>query len=302
MAEQQNNIRNAALILEGGGMRGIYTTGVLDCLLDKGLFFEYIIGVSAGASHALSYLSRQKDRARRVNVEYCRRSDYMGLGCLLKEGSLFGMDLLFRRLPYELEPFDFAVFEQNASRYYAVATNMLTGKADYLAPRSAEDVLAAAQASCSLPYVSKPVYISGGPYLDGGIADSVPILRAEEEGFEKQVIILTQPKGYRKTEKNPSNARQSRKGKPSFINSLLYRRYPELVTALGSRAERYNETMDYIDRLESEGRIFVLRPEPQPGLSRLERDPEKLNGLHRSGYRDMEEHLGRLQAYLGGKA
>ncbi len=291
MPEQPNNIHNAALILEGGGMRGIYTTGVLDSLMDRRLFFEYIIGVSAGANHALSYLSRQRDRARRVNVDYCRRSDYMGFLCLLREGSLFGMNLLFNKIPYEYEPFDFAAFLRNSSQYYVAATNMLTGKADYLSPRTAEAVLAAGQASCSLPFVSKPVYIDGVPYLDGGIADSVPVRRAESEGYEKICVILTQPKGYRK---------KSRVRQGSQFSSLFYSSYPELITALNSRNQRYNETMDYIDIMEAEGRIFVIRPKPQPGLSRLERNPEKLNGLHRSGYQDMEENLQRLKNYLAG--
>ncbi|MDR1748949.1 MAG: hypothetical protein LBR47_07800, partial [Spirochaetaceae bacterium] len=135
----------------------------------------------------------------------------------------------------------------------------------------------------------------GVPYLDGGIADSVPVRQAEKDRYGRIFAVLTQPRGYRKKAPRPSRDRHR-----SPFSSLFYRRYPELVTALNTRNERYNETMDYIDKMESEGRIFVLRPEPQPGLSRLERNPERLNGLHRSGYRDMEENFQRLGEYLAG--
>ena len=271
----EKKITGAALVLEGGGMRGIYTTGVLDFFLDRQWYFDYIIGVSAGASHALSYITRQKDRARRVNVNYCRRSDYMGLRCLFTEGSLFGMDLLFHKIPYRYDLFDFEAFEKNVGRYYAVATDMETGKAAYLAPRKAADILPAAQASCSLPLVSPPVRIAGTPYLDGGIADSIPVERALADGNRKLVVVLTQPAGYRK-------------GTASHraLFRAVYRKYPAFASAMETRGERYNRTLDLVDRLEADGTALVIRPSPQPGLDRLERNPKLLNGLHASGYAD----------------
>lgn len=278
---------NAALVLEGGGMRGIYTTGVLDGFLDNGVFFDYVIGVSAGASHALSYLSRQRDRARRVNVDYCRRRDYMGPGCLLREGSLFGMDLLFRKIPFELDPFDFPAFERNAGAYYAVATSLVTGKPRYFAPRTADTVLDVAMASCSLPFVSKPVYIDGEPFLDGGIGDSIPVRKALSDGRKKIVIVLTQPRGFRK---GPTSGK--------WLFRAFYGKYPEFARTLAARNESYNETLDYIDRLEADGTAFVIRPSPQPGLRRLERNPEILNGLHRSGYADLSANLAALKEFI----
>jgi predicted patatin/cPLA2 family phospholipase len=283
----ETRMDGVALVLEGGGMRGIYTTGVLDGFLDNGIFFDYVIGVSAGASHALSYLSRQRDRARRVNVDYCRRRDYMGLGCLLREGSLFGMDLLFKKIPYALDPFDFPVFEKNAGSYYAVATSLSSGAPRYFAPRTADSVLDVAMASCSLPFVSKPIVIDGEPFLDGGIGDSIPVRKPLADGQKKIVVVLTQPRGYRK---GPTSGK--------WLFRAFYGKYPEFVRALERRNESYNETLDYIDRLESEGTAFVIRPAPQPGLKRLERDPAVLNGLHRSGLADASANLAALKEFI----
>jgi predicted patatin/cPLA2 family phospholipase len=277
---------DTALVLEGGGMRGIYTTGVLDAFLDEGLFFDYVIGTSAGASHALSYLSRQKGRARRVNVEYCRRHDYMGFACLLRERSLFGMNLLFKKIPFLYDPYDFETFERNAGNYYAVATNLHTGKADYLAPRKSCDVLLAAQASCSLPFVSPPVYIGDVPYLDGGIGDSIPVAKALTDGCRKAIVVLTQPVGYRKGET---------KGRTMI--RAVYGKYPEFAYSLECRNESYNRELDLVDELEAAGKILVIRPRPQPGLRRLERDQALLNGLHRSGYEDARALVSRIRDF-----
>jgi len=286
MNDGRTRILDTALVLEGGGMRGIYTTGVLDAFLDAGLLFDYVIGVSAGASHALSYITRQRGRARRVNVDYCRRADYMGPLCLLREGSLFGMDLLFRKIPLSLDPFDYESFEQNVGRYYAVATDLTTGRPAYLAPRKAGEVLAAAQASCSLPLVSKPVMIGGVPYLDGGIADSIPTGKARADGLSRQVIVLTQPRGYRKSGSSHEWAFRA-----------AYRRYPAFAEALATRNQRYNAALDEIDELERTGAAIVIRPQPQPGLNRLERDPIALDGLWRSGYADATALADRLREF-----
>jgi predicted patatin/cPLA2 family phospholipase len=280
-------ITGAALVLEGGGMRGLFTTGVLDAFLFNNRHFDYIIGASAGATHALSYISRQKGRARRVNVDYVSRSDYMGLRCLIKEKSLFGMDLLFRKIPYAYNPYDFESFERNVGRYYVTVTDMLTGGAVYLSPRKAGDVLPAAMASCSLPLVSPPVVIDGVPYLDGGIADSIPAKKALSDGNEKLVVILTQPKGYRK-----------KSSRSDWVFRGAYRKYPSFVRAMENRTAAYNETLDFIDRLEGEGRAFVIRPFPQAGLKRLERNPVLLDALHRSGYEDACALDGRLGEFL----
>jgi predicted patatin/cPLA2 family phospholipase len=271
----ERRITDIALVLEGGGMRGLYTTGVLDCFLDHGLYFDNVIGVSAGACHALSYISRQRDRSRRVNVDYCRRPDYLGLSCLIKEKSLFGMDLIFRRIPFELDPFDVEAFNNNLGTFIAVATNLKTGEADYLSAQNAAEAFPAIQASSSLPVVTPPFPIHGELYLDGGVADSIPVRYALAAGYKKVLAILTQPDGYRKDLKDHRN-----------FYRVAYRPYPQFVEALARRNWRYNETLDLIKAEEKTGRVLTIRPQPQPGLSRLERDPKRLNGLYKSGYAD----------------
>jgi predicted patatin/cPLA2 family phospholipase len=283
------------LVLEGGGMRGVYTTGVLDRFLDADIRFPYIIGVSAGASHAVSYITRQRGRARRVNVEYCARADYLGPWCLLREGSLFGMRLLFREIPFRLDLFDFERFEDYDGEYYAVATDLATGGPEYLAPRRAGELMDALQASCSLPFVSKPVRIGDGLYLDGGVADSIPVRRALDDGCDRLVVVLTQPKGFRKKIRERPVGKRDLK---DALSRVWYRKYPGFVEALETRNRRYNETLDYIDRLEATGTAIVVRPSPQPGLSRLERDPEVLDGLYRSGLSDAEPILQAVREAL----
>lgn len=264
-----------ALVLEGGGMRGVYTTGVLDAFMDAGLEFPLVVGVSAGASHGLSFISRQKGRARRVSVDYVTRREYMGLGPLLREGSYFGWDFIFRRLPLELEPFDFAAFWQNPARWVAVATDIDSGRPAYLSAAGNEELMAVAKASCSLPFISPPVEINGHHYLDGGLSDSLPVDWALAQGAKQLVVIRTQPAGYRKgPTKHPALAR------------IRYRRHPALVEALLTRNERYNACLDHLDELERAGTARVIQPRPQAGLTRMERDPAKLQGLWESGYAD----------------
>lgn len=279
-------------------MRGVYTTGVLDRFLDERILFDYIIGVSAGASHATSYIARQKGRARRVNVDYCRRPDYLGAWCLLREGSLFGMDLLFRKIPFLLDPFDFERFAENVREYYAVATDLETALPVYLAPRGTAgscSLLNALKATCALPFVSPPVTIDGRRYLDGGVADSIPVRKALSDGCDRLVIVLTQPKGYRK----PVPAEGSLSAmRAKAITRAVYGKSPRFADALLDRALRYNETLDFIDRLEASGQAIAVRPAMQPGLSRLERDPAVLNGLYRSGYSDAGTLASRIREAL----
>lgn len=284
-------IEKTALILEGGGMRGLFTTGVLDAFLDKGLHFQSVMGVSAGASHALSYLSRQRGRARRVNINYCTRSDYMGLKCLLTERSFFGMNLIFKKIPYEYDFFDFESFFARKPNYYAVATNIKTGEPEYLQAQLQEDLLQIAMASCSLPFLSQPITFYNQQYLDGGVGDSIPIKKIQEMGFNQSVLVLTQPKGYRKKIK-----------KNSLINEIVskgfYKKHPNFIEALRIRNENYNKTLEYIDQLEIEKKVLVLRPQQQEGLHRMERNPHKLEGLYQNGYKDTILRMDEIRAFV----
>lgn len=215
----------------------------------------------------------------------------MGLYCLLREGSYFGMDLIFKKIPFDLDPLDLQAFEQNVGSYYATVTNLITGQAEYLAPRRAEQILPYVQASCSLPLVSRAVYIDGVPYLDGGIADSLPVRRALSGGSRKLVVVLTQPVGYRKDLKE-------KEGLSDRLCRIRYARYPEFIDTLLKRNQGYNETLDYIDQLEKDGVALVIRPEAQQGLSRLERDPVRLSALHQSGLTDGLALRERLETFL----
>ncbi len=278
------------LIFEGGGMRGLFTAGVVDALIEKSLHFDNIYGVSAGSCHAISYFSQQKDRARRVNVDYCTRPDYFGFRCLLTEGSMFGWKLIFDEIPNTLDPIDYDKVwqkinlpENNAnngektanphSNFYVTVTNARTGKAEYLQPKNTAELLAACKASCSLPFMCKSTLINGIPYYDGGIADSIPVRKALEDGAEKLVIVLTQSQGFQKKAlKHPA------------LVKLLYQEYPKLTQALLHRHQNYNESLGIVHMLEQQGKAIVLRPPEAVNVSRTERNPDRLNVLARTGY------------------
>lgn len=277
---EKSNKKNA-LIFEGGGMRGTYTTGAVDYLIEQNKTFDAVYGVSAGSCHALSLLSRQKGRARDVNVNYCTRKDYFGLHCYLKEHSFFGWKLIFDEIPNTLYPFDYKTFFTNANasgahtHYEAVVTNALTGHAAYLVPHTYEEILCYCKASCSLPFLCPPVIINGVPYFDGGVADSIPIQHALDEGCTHFTIVLTQPSGFHKEQMNHIK-----------LIRALYRKYPKLVDAMEARASNYNTSLETVARLEHEGRARVLRPQPTVIVGRTEMNPEKLLTLYEAGYAD----------------
>src|SRR5574344_1036548 len=269
-----------ALIFEGGGMRGLFTAGAVDAIIEKKLSFDSVYGVSAGSCHAISCMSKQKDRARRVNVNYCTRKDYFGFRCLLREASMFGWKLIFDTLPNQLEKLDYDEFfrtcnpyNPDSTHYFIGVTNALTGKAEYLVPHNKQELLEYSKASCSLPYICPPVMINGTPYFDGGVSDSIPVRKAIEDGCTKFIIVLTQSAGYRKqAESHP------------LISSLFYRKYPELIYAMERRHEIYNESLGIVKMLEDRKQAVVIRPTQAVNVSRLERNPVKLNVLCRTGY------------------
>lgn len=273
-------MEKTALIFEGGGMRGLFTAGAVDAIIEKKLRFDAVYGVSAGSCHAISCMSKQKDRARRVNVNYCTRKDYFGLRCLLREGSMFGWGLIFDTLPNKLEPLDYDEFfrtcnsdNPDSTQYFIGVTNALTGEAEYLVPHNKQQLLDYSKASCSLPYICPPVMINSTPYFDGGVADSIPVRKALEDGCTKFAIVLTQSAGYRKQpEAHPLIAR------------LFYRKYPSLVSAMEKRHETYNKSLGIVKMLEDRKQAIVIRPPKAVNVGRLERNPDKLNALCYSGY------------------
>ena len=261
------------LVLEGGGMRGVFTSGVLDAFMKHDLYFRYIVAVSAGACNGMSYVSRQPRRARISNIDYLARYKYIGIRHLVTQGCIFDRELLYDKFPNQLLPFDFDEYFKHAKGFEMVTTNCLTGKAMYLSETSDRQLsLDIVRASSSLPYVSKIVTVDGIPMLDGGIIDSIPINRAIETGHEHNVVILTRNKGWRDT------------GKDRKVPAFIYKNYPRLRVALSHRHVVYNQQIDLIDRLEAEGKITCIRPMRPMEVGRIENDVEKLERLYEEGF------------------
>ncbi len=265
------------LVLEGGGMRGVYTSGVHEYLLDQGIHYEYVVGVSAGASNSCNYVARQKGRGRRVNLDYLHDWRYMSLRSLLFKGSYFGLDFLFDDIPNRLDLFDYENFYKTPGVFRIGATNCLTGKVDFFEKHDITIGLKHIKASCSLPLLSPVVEINGIPYLDGGVADPIPVRKALADGCEHVVVVLTQAPGYRKT---PSGKNANR------LYKMVYPKYPALVHALETRHQQYNDTLDFVETLEKQGRATVIRPDGSLKLQRFEKDTAVLGALFDQGYRD----------------
>ena len=264
---------NTALVLDGGGLRGVFTCGVLDCFMDRGIRFPFTIGVSAGACNGLSYMSGQRGRAKSSNIDLMEKHKYIGFKYLLTQGCIMDFKLLFEDFPEKIIPYDYNAYFSNPDRFVMVTTNCLTGQAEYFEEKSSsERVMSIVKASSSLPFVTKISYVDGIPMLDGGIVDSIPVKYALEQGYENLVVILTRNKGYRKKEGKIRAAK------------LFYRKYPHLQKALSQRNEVYNQTMDLIERLEAEGKAVVIRPANPVEVGRMEKDTGKLATLYQEGY------------------
>lgn len=274
---------NTALVLEGGGLRGVFTCGVLDCFMDKGIRFPFTVGVSAGACNGLSYMSGQRGRAKSSNIDLMDKHHYVGFKYLLTQGCIMDYKLLFEDFPEKIIPYDYEAYFANTDRFVMVTTNCLTGKAEYLEEKSdSKRVMDIVRASSSLPYVTKITYVDGVPMLDGGIADSIPVEYAKSQGYESMVVILTRNKGYRKNEKQLP------------VPKVIYRKYPELRKTLASRNAQYNRTMEMIERLEEEGSLTVIRPVHPIEVDRMEKDTDKLRALYQEGYELAESFLASL--------
>lgn len=277
-----------ALVLEGGGMRGVYTAGVLDLFLEKDIDMKYCIGVSAGATQTVSYLSKQYKRNYRVNIDYIRDKRYLSFRNLMKTGSIFGMDMLFDIIPNKLDPFDYKEFKEHDATLVVGVTNCETGRPEYYNLNDLDNGFDALRATISLPLVAPIVEYEGKKLLDGGITDPIPIKKSIEDGNEKHVIVLTQHKGYTKG-KNKAL---------SFIRRK-YKRFPKLIEALEKRHEVYNETLELLDKLEKEGKCFIIRPSEPLNIGRLERNTEKLNNAYEQGYDDAKNLYNKLMVFLG---
>ncbi|OGX68605.1 MAG: patatin family protein [Paenibacillus sp. RIFOXYA1_FULL_44_5] len=275
------------LVLEGGGMRGVYSAGVLDYLLEQDLHFPYVIGVSAGACNASSYISKQIGRNKKVTIDYIRDPRYLSYRNWFKEKSMFGMDFIFDQIPRELEYFDFSSYEQSDQQFIVGATDCYTGKPVYFAKDQADALLPVIRASSSLPFFSPIVQHDGYTLLDGGVADPIPVHKAIEDGNTKNVLILTQPADYRK---NPF--------KWKWLAKKIYPEYQGLVEALVNRHLVYNETLDYIAQLEKDKQVFVIRPESSLQVKRMEKNEVKLRSIYERGYQDTSKVFEDLMAWI----
>ncbi|MBO5849677.1 MAG: patatin family protein [Paludibacteraceae bacterium] len=266
-------IKDVGLVLEGGGLRGTFTSGVMDFFLDNEIYFPYAIGVSAGACNGISYTSRQRGRSKTTNIEMLEKFQYVGWKTLLRKGTLIDMDLLFIDIPEKLVPFDFEGYKASSTFFEMVTTNCQTGKAEYLNEMEDKNLLTKiCRASSSLPYVCKPININNKPMLDGGIVDSIPLQRAIDKGFKKNVVVLTRPKGYRKSSQN------------LHLPRFIYKQYPNLREALNRRNKLYNKQLKFIEEAEKEGNIVVIAPEIDLKVGRLETDTSKLKAIYDLGY------------------
>ncbi len=281
------------MILEGGGSKGVFTAGVLDHLMKMGIQTSYVSGVSAGSCNALDYVSDQPGRTRKSMIIRDKAMKYASFKNIVKKRSFFDMDLLFDRFPNELVPFDYDTYFENVKdgiECEIVVTNCLTGKVEYIAVRSGKKrLMDVARASSTLPFLAPIAYIDGLPYMDGGFADSVPVGRSIMLGNRKNIVILTKRKGYRMSE--PKAAYRE------LMIERYGRDYPKFVTTALHRHVMYNRQMDIIDRLEDEGRIFVIRPEIKP-VSRTEQNADLLDEFYNHGVERAVESYDDLKTYL----
>lgn len=275
------------LVLEGGGMRGLYTAGVLDFFIDKELYTDGVIGVSAGACHACSYVSKQRGRAYRTNTDYLHDKRYMSMRSLITTGDLFGAEFVYNDIPNIHDPYDYDTFNQSRTKLYAVCSNLETGNADYIPCTEMKHDVIYIRASASLPLLSRIVEVDGRKLLDGGACDSIPIKQFQKMGYTKNIIVLTQCDGYRK-------------GKNRLLPMIkkTYRKYPAFVERVANRHIEYNQTLDDIEDMEKRGEVFVIRPSSPVTISRLEKNPEKLKALYDQGYQDAQKQYEALMTYI----
>ncbi|SHN48626.1 Predicted phospholipase, patatin/cPLA2 family [Butyrivibrio hungatei DSM 14810] len=274
------------IVMEGGAMRGMFTCGVLDVLMEEGITFDGAVGVSAGATFGCNLKSGQIGRALRYNKKYCTDKRYHSISSLIATGDIYNVDFCYEKLPYELDKWDLEAFQKNPMEFYCVATDAVTGKPVYYKCENGDRKdIKWIQASASMPLVSRPVEIDGGVYLDGGISDSIPLKFMEEKGYDKILVIETQPRDYVK-------------GKQKYMPlvRLMLRKYPGMIKAMEDRYLMYNEEKRYIREKEEKGEIEVIRPLEPLNISAIEKDPKELERVYQLGRAEGKKYIGRRNA------
>lgn len=284
--EKKPEIRTG-IIFEGGGLRGIFAAGVIDYLLDNGIIIKNVIGVSAGACHACSYVSGQRGRSYAVSTDYLDDKRYMSMRNLRTTGDLFGSEFIYHTIPEELYPLDNDYFLKSGISFRAAITNCVTGEAEYPEIKDLFEDVDIVRASSSLPMFARMVDINGTPYMDGGISDSVPVRASEKMGCARNIVVLTRPAGYRKEHERMMP-----------VIKTKYRKYPEMTAALDNRYKVYNETMDYIDKGVEKGTILRIAPVKDLGIGRLEKDKNKLKLAYEEGYYVAEAMGAQIRDFL----
>lgn len=275
------------LILEGGGMRGVYTAGVLDCFLDHQIEVDHCYGVSAGICHATSYLASQRGRNLAVNTDYVKDPRYLSVRNLITTGSIFGEKMLYSEIPLVLNPLDYATLNASKTRLTAVVSELVSGEAKYIDITDLPAQNKVVQASCALPLLSNITMIDNVDYMDGGISDSIPIDESFKQGNDKNIVVLTRPSGY-----------QKRKMSMLFLIKLVYRKYPLFIQACANRHLRYNETITHLEQYQEAGKVLLIRPTKPVKVGRLEKDPVKLKALYEMGYQDTLNCISEIKAFI----
>lgn len=278
------------LVLEGGGMRGIYTAGVLDVFMDHGIVFDGVIGVSAGAIHGSTYVANQRGRNIRYYKKYCNDKRMMSYRNYIFTGNIAEPKFCYDTLPNQLDPFDYDTFQKSEMKFYVTCSNVETGKAEYIKIHDMREEVDALRASASLPFLSRIVPYRGMKLLDGGYTDSIPVQAFRKLGFACNVVVLTQHDGY---VKQPEYVKKARR---------VYRKYPAFAEAIANRHVMYNQTLQEIRDLEKDGEIFVIRPSRELKIGHVVREPEKLQEVYEVGVRDAREQLPEMQRWIRERA
>lgn len=276
---------SSGLVLEGGGNRSIYTSGVLDAFIEKEIEFPYVIGVSAGSCNATSYIAKDYRRQHDIIVNYSNDKHYMGLGNILKGHSFLNTDWIFGELAYDISPLNQDEFDKSNTVLCAVATNALTGKPEYFYPKSMRNGCDELKASCSLPGVTNGVEIGGTTFFDGGLVDSIPLERAFDDGCKKAVVILTQCKGYAKSPMNPKVKK-------------IFKKFPKIGEAAVNRHIMYNSQLEFVKQCEENGTALVIQPAAPLNVSTLEKDVSKLESIYQLGYKQGLDRADEIKAFL----
>ncbi len=263
------------LVLEGGGMRGLYTVGVLDCMMDRGFKADYVVGVSAGACNGVSYISGQRERGYKINTAYLGDKRYLSIQNFIKNKSMFGMDFIFDEIPHKLIPFNYNAFSASPIDFWTGVTDVETGKPVYFKKNAIFRGSNVLRASSAIPVFSPMVEIDNKKYLDGGTSDPIPVRKAIADGCDLVIVVLTRDRSYRKTPE-----------KFQTIYKRMYCNYPHMIETIDNRHRIYNETLEYVRELEYLGKAVIIAPSTPVLLSRFERNLHKLHSLYEEGRRD----------------